>query len=204
MIGKRITGGGANNSPGNVMKRHHRYTAFVLLACLSCIAGFTMISKPAAQTQRTAAPLAVKLKAESRTSCRGTHLSVSAEITNTGAESLAIDMNFLWSRLSFRASSKKGKSGVGGSRVNEVIGDPGPSLHEPDYLILRPGDTFRKTKNLPLKDDFFQIPGKYLMQLTYGHFREATTNGVPVFTGTVTSNEIEFEITACAKRRKND
>lgn len=161
-----------------------------------------MSSKSAAQTRRAAAPLAVRLKAESRVSCRVTHLSVSAEITNTGAESLAIDLNFLWSRLSFRASSK-GKSGVGGSRVSEAIGDPGPSLYEPDYLILRPGETFRETKNLPLKDDFFQIPGKYLMQLTYGHFRAATTNGVPVFAGTATSNEIEFEIAACGKRRKN-
>lgn len=194
-------GGGARNSLGNVINQRRRTATIVLLACLVSFVTFTIGGKSSAQTQRTTGSLTIRIETESQALCRGTHLSVNAEITNTGAESLAIDPKLLWSTLLFKASSK-GKSGVRGIRIRTEIGDPDPSQDEPDYLILRPGATFRETKSLSLKEDFFQTPGKYLMRLTYRHFREGTTSGVSVFAGTVSSNEIEFKITACGKRRR--
>jgi hypothetical protein len=178
------------------------FATVVLLACLTWFVVFATGGKSSARTQITTGSLTIKLEAENQSLCRGSQLSVSAKITNTGAESLAIDPQLLWSCLSFTASSR-GKSGRAGIRTRTEIGDPDPSQDEPDYLVLRPGETFRETKSLSLKDDFFQMPGKYLMQLTYRQFREAAVNGVSVFVGTVPSNEIKFEVIACGKRRGN-
>jgi hypothetical protein len=201
MIEIRIMGGGSNSS-NKAKKEHYKAALLFALSSLIYVFGFSIFSKSSVQAQSPTEPLAVKIKVESRQVCRGTALSVYAEIINNSTESLAIDPTFLWSRLSF-TSSNKGKSGVYGSRTRTEVGDPDPFQDEPNYLVLRPGETFNETKELSLKDGFFEPLGKYTIRIKYVQFRDGRVKEVALFNGTVTSNEIEFEIATCGKRRKN-
>jgi hypothetical protein len=76
------------------------------------------------------------------------------------------------------------------------LGDPGIAA-EGQFQTLRPGETYKKSLEYPLKDDLVRKKGEYEIYLAYGQFRSRTAGGVKLLVGTVTSNRVRFRIADC-------
>ena len=80
-------------------------------------------------------------------------------------------------------------------------GDYGPGQYnDGTYRVLKAGETYRTTLNLPLTDKFFRGRGSYKIKFTYGQFRDYTFEGVKLVKGTVESNEFDFSVVACSSK----
>lgn len=128
------------------------------------------------------------------TQCFGSKLLIEAEIKNKGDEAIAIDPGLLFYKISFAV---KGSEGVAGSGFKTIIGNPGPN-YENKFIVLPPGESYKRPLTLPLKDNFFTSPSDYTVAVTYGQFGEtASFNETKVFKGTVQSNEVAFTLVKC-------
>jgi len=136
-------------------------------------------------------PLVFKTEIRKDKNCTQPCLVVEASLTNTSSESLAIDTVGLQYLIEIQ---KHISLPSGGSEaVMTKRGDYGPDQYnENTYKVLKAGDTYRTTINLPLMDKFFQGKGTYEIKFTYGQFRDYSFNGVKLFKGTIESSELEF------------
>jgi hypothetical protein len=70
----------------------------------------------------------------------------------------------------------------GSERTMTKGGDYGPAQYdESTYRVLKAGDTYRTTFNLPLTKKFFHDKGTYRLKFTYGQFRDYSFQGGTAF-----------------------
>ena len=148
--------------------------------------------------------LAMTLTIEKTSQCLKSDIALMAEITNKGDEAVSIDPGFMFYKISLIA--KAPKSGAGGSSYRSITGDPGPS-YENSFIVLGPGQSYKKSFKLFQKDDFFKASTNYTVAVTYGQFGKTELfNGTKIFRGTVESNTVVFNLSKCrenANRRKS-
>lgn len=171
-----------------------RLIMWVFLLALLSVLLLPTYCHPLSGNRGTVEALTLKLSAQTVVTCRGTSITVDAELVNTSNEQVAIDPRFVWYRISFLTFRDQNGKHTGGSRT--MWGDPGP-YDEGKYLVLKPGESFKDSRDLSLKEKFFKPGGKYTLQLTYSQFRETSFDGARVFNGSVSSNEIEFQTVTC-------
>lgn len=99
---------------------------------------------------------------------------------------------------SFSMSRIKGTGGFGNYRTQ--IGDAG-AYYKGNYIILKPKESYKTTRNISLDDEYFSSVGKYEMSVRYGQFLTAKHKEKDVWRGTVPSNTITFTINNCRKKR---
>jgi hypothetical protein len=142
-------------------------------------------------------PLVFKTEIRKDKDCTQPCLVVEASLTNTSSEALAIDTVGLQYLIEIRKFISLPSGGS--EEVMTKRGDYGPDQYnENTYRVLKAGDTYRTTINLPLTDKFFQRKGAYEIKFTYGQFRDYSFDGVKLFKGTIESSQLEFN---CNSRR---
>lgn len=152
----------------------------------------------ATTTQASGSPLVFKTETPGK-ACSQSCLAIEANLTNASSEAVAIDTFGLRYQIEIR---KFTSLPTGGSvQVMTKRGDYGPGQYnDSTYRVLKAGETYSTTLNLPLTDKFFRGKGSYKIQFTYGQFREYAYQGVKLFKGTVESNELDFSVVACSSK----
>jgi hypothetical protein len=154
--------------------------------------------------------LRLKLTNAIPTICFGSTLKVRAELINASDEKVAVDVKTIWYQTYF-AYSRSGPirtnpdgtatgHNTGGSKT--LVGDAGPN-YEGEYLVLRPGGSYKSDRAIKLSDDFFNHPGDYDMKVTYGQFQDKSVEGSPVLKGTVESNLLQFKVINCVNGKRH-
>lgn len=145
-------------------------------------------------------PLSYTLRLAKAPRCVGEAILAETVITNISSEDIVIDIKSLWARVSFVRSISSSKGASGGSLT--IIGDDFSTPSDlRRYLILKPHQSYKETKEFSLTEKFFQAAASYSLAVTSRQFREGSQNGVPFFIGAVTSNQVGFELSIC-KRNK--
>jgi hypothetical protein len=150
-------------------------------------------------SEEKASPLVMKLTITDIDICARSSLTAEVEIVNISKEEWAIDPQLMFYQTVFdKFISKRGKFSIGSKTK---IGDPGPD-YESKFLVLKPGQSYKRDIKVSLADGFFQDISRYTMKVTYGQFRESMANEVKVFRGTVTSNDVSFNIVNCKAKKR--
>jgi len=178
-----------------VSLRRHVFIATLL--SLVCLNGIPVSSREALQETSAKAPFEFQIKMRKDKICIGSLLTVHAKLKNTGSEAIAIDPRLIWYRISFRTFKSTLQGGEGKHKT--IIGHPDQD-DEGQYLILNPGESYEDSRMLSLDDDFFLSDGVYKIRVAYGSFREGRFGGSRIFNGTLTSNELSFQIIRCRRR----
>jgi len=156
-------------------------------------------------TQGRVSPVKLKLTT-TQTLCLGDSIKAQAEVINEGAENVVIDKSTIWHQISFTLF-RKGESRVnangtisgrnsGASKI--MVGDSG-SAHGAEFVVLRPGKSYRVSKTIKLDDRFFASSGGYELEISYGQFSGGSFEGVKIWKGTIKSNTTKFQIKNCRK-----
>jgi hypothetical protein len=149
------------------------------------------------QTTNSTSPLSLALTTSTARLCAGTPLLVQADLTNDSKDKIVIDLKGLWYQISFRAFRSSGNRSSARSRTS--LGDGGPR-YEGNYLVLDPGESYKASQTFKLDDEFFNDAGSFEISVTYGQFLSTAFGGVPVWRGSVNSDEMGFKIVRCSKR----
>ena len=145
-------------------------------------------------------PLLFRISTKPTVVCSGGSVVVSAELVNQSQETIVIDRRFIWYRSTFRFSKHEPDGSIKG-RIKTTTGDPGPEVSdETNYITLKPGQSHKDTRSFSLDDDFFRSTKTFTLQFTYGQFRDASVNGMPLFVGTIRSNTLELKIINCKRK----
>lgn len=167
---------------------------------VSLLLGSSSSHLGAAITQSPASPLVFRIAVKPK-NCRGSSLTVDAELINQGSESVAIDRRMSWYRSMFKYSTIASDGRIKGE-IKTSNGDFGEAARDgSDYLILQPGQSYKASRSFSIEDEFFNSAETFSVQMTYGQFFEASTNQIPLFIGTVKSNEVEFKVTNCKRKQ---
>ena len=154
----------------------------------------------ATMMQTSASPLVFKTKTAGNKACLQSCLTIEASMTNTSSESIAIDTVGLRYAIEFRRYTSLPNGGS--VQVMTKRGDYGPGQYnESTYQILKTGETYSTTLNLPLTERFFRVKGTYKIKFTYGQFRQYAFQSIRLFKGTVESNGSEFKIVRCSFKK---
>ncbi len=149
--------------------------------CLIFVLLFIFCSDSLAQTVNNL-PLSVKITMGKKTK-KTKKLVIVAEITNVSKKNIVIDKNSLGYGISYFTDNamfmSQGESGRG---------------YEGRYLMLSPNESYKNALTISLNDDFFKVPRKYRMNITYGQFLQTQFENQEVWLGTIESNEISFNI----------
>jgi hypothetical protein len=150
-------------------------------------------------TQASGSPLVFKTEIPVNKVCSQSCVTIEASLTNTSSEDVAIDTVGLRCQMEIR---KFTSLPTGGSvQVMTKRGDCGPGQYNDiTYRVLKAGETYRTTLNLPLEDKFFHGKGSYKITFTYGQFREYVFQSVKLFKGTVESNSMDFSVVASSSK----
>jgi len=170
------------------------YLRFAICAVMMLVASSSLASTTSMQAGN---PLVFKTEIRKDKDCTQPCLVVEASLTNTSSEAIAIDTVGLQYLIEIRKFTSLPNGGS--EEMMSKLGDYGPDQYnENTYRVLKAGDTYRTTINLPLTDKFFQRKGAYEIKFTYGQFRDYSFDGVKLFKGTIESSQLEFN---CNSRR---
>lgn len=105
------------------------------------------------------------------------------EITNSGQDVIAVDKVDLWSSFSFSYHSPDPEyTGLGGTQIS------GCSHCRGDFIVIEPGATYWEAHDISLASfGFFKKADKYIL-----------TTGI----GSVSSNEVIFELYECGNAKE--
>ena len=121
-------------------------------------------------------------------------LSVTLIVKNVTDNKVAIDKNGLGYQVTFeREGEKLPDGGITGRESLGAIGDPSDN-YTGDYLVLSPGETYRKQRTFSLTEAFFEKGKTFVLSLAYGQFLEASFESLKVWKGSVDSNELHFDL----------
>jgi len=153
--------------------------------------------------QSTTSPLVFRIELKPKIPCRGSSLIVNAELINRGNESVAIDRRLVWYRSTFKYSTF-GSDGRIKGEIKTANGEFGEAAKDgSDYLILQPGQSYKASRSFKLDDEFFNSAKVFSVQMTYGQFSKTSTDQLPLFIGTVGSNEVEFKVSNCKRKQQS-
>jgi hypothetical protein len=182
-----------------------RYLSLVLCGALVII-GLSLdnvgkvCSLRATTTQTNNPPLVFEAESRVRSVCAFSCLVIEVSLTNASSQAVAIDAVGL--RYQIEARKFTSLPAGGSEQVMTKRGDYGPGQYnDSTYRVLKAGETYRTTLNLPLTDKFFRGQGSYKVKFTYGQFREYAFQGVKLFKGTVESNELDFSSVKCSAKK---
>ena len=118
-----------------------------------------------------------------------------AHITNVSRRSVVIDKNGLLFRVIYKKLGKKLADGgtSDGSALSLNLESSDPSSDK-SFIALAPGRSYETVHRLTLTDDFFEGQTSYRLLLIYGQSSSAPFRGLEIWSGTVSSNEMPFEI----------
>jgi len=189
-------------SPDELKLASARIAALAIIA-LFCSGG------GAAQKNRSVKPLGLRIKASAKSVCAGTELDLKAVLVNRSAKKIAIDKSGFANQVTFFINKKdipqknEDLNGVHNLNLTDVLMrrahlDPDQS----EFIILRPGESFRRTLKISLKEKSFQQPADVSMTIDYSQFVRDSFKGVEAYRDAVTSNEVQFEIKECRDSTK--
>lgn len=121
--------------------------------------------------------LELKLSAPMTTLCAGVSIDLELNIKNLSQEVVKINKADLWSEYFYSQINPDGSGRTGGTTSCYNCGK--------DILTLYPGDSYWEAHKFPLESAFFRRIGKY---------------GISTSINSVTSNDVEFELTDCGNK----
>jgi hypothetical protein len=120
-------------------------------------------------------------------------LAVKIRLKNTSKRNVIIDKKAVRYEVIFEKKGEHLPDGGVGPSVARVI-TVHPSLYyRGDFILLRPGDVYETHRTLYFDDNFFEESREFTLSLTYGFFLDEIVDGVAVWKGTITSNQINFK-----------
>jgi hypothetical protein len=134
--------------------------------------------------------------------CYGENLSIEMELKNKSKDKIAINSESLWSTITFRAY-KPSKLGVNDTRVL-MINRRMQSHPNDDFVILKSGEVYKKTTVVPIDNQFFREESKVEFDVSYFQLEERNIDGVSLWKGLITSNELKLQIKQCTSDDKTE
>lgn len=145
---------------------------------------------------RTVTPLELRIDIPQNLVCVGEHLEIDMKLTNKGKKPIVVDTGSLGYETTFtwtEESLDQQESGMLSS-----IADHGPD-YKPSFIILGHAEAYQKKGTVDLDNANFKSGGKFRMTITYGQFSKSVFESIPVWRGTVDSNEVPLTIEICSK-----
>lgn len=131
---------------------------------------------------------------KSKNICFGDSTDIVAKLTNVSKTPIVVDIKQIDYIINFDSSIDKPKQDSFESFSLIKIRSP---HSKPDFIILQSGESYVKNLNFIFDNEFFTIPQKYRMRISYGQFSEMKFNNNEVWSGTVKSNEVNIFIKKC-------
>jgi len=118
--------------------------------------------------------------------CTNGTLKLEIELQNVSHDPVLVDPRGVLYRISLSGDQKS----------ETTVSDPGPGGRRlPDYVTLKPGDSFRRETTLPAANSIFVSEGIYKVRVTYGQFKDDGPSGL--YRGVVESNYVLFRTNEC-------
>jgi hypothetical protein len=168
-----------------------RIQNFLLIAAVTvCLA---IIPDGSAGQAAPEGPLLFRIVLPHSTVCTGARqLETESELRNISGRPISLSPAGIRGQIQF---TNRPSSLEDGFRSNGITADPPPNWTG-KTITLAPGGSYRRILKLELAPDFF-TDGIYRMQIEYsGAYGGSGHKGV--FTGSIASNEVLFEIRECA------
>jgi hypothetical protein len=167
-------------------KRAFVSVGLLLLACLQVPLLCQITNTPVAHE---AAPLRYRIIVSKPSVCEKQNIDLDLELENASDHKVLIDPAGLLYQVTISGA------GRGNSSVADRLKPPKPA----EYVVLAPGDSYRKTLPYPLGEtDLSSHEGIYTIRLSYGQFAAPSSKLPNLYRGSVESNEALFEIKVCS------
>jgi len=183
-----------------MMIYNNRKLSALLIAVL--FHGVALSSVSQARTALHEEPSAVvfRIIARENTVCLGSSLRLEIELRNDSKRALRVQPNGISGVYSSTTRPAR-EQGFPEHANHYDLFHPLPSDKQPPTVMLLPGRSHRRLISLPLSDDFYRTDGIYRLSLSYSGLlhasKESANTGPTLFTGSLDSNEIIFEIQDC-------
>ena len=183
-----------------------RICLLVLLSISFVLTG-TLTSQPAQADKRPGERtdrkgLRLVLINKAKKSCSSTSVNLEARLTNTSKKKIVIDKKSLWYSISIEVLKSETVNGADGTELGggrdfsvKTILSPHYLRNTPDYIVLRPGQSFKDENSLVTAN--YKVGDRVRIQTTYGQFKAGNFQDVVVFRGTIESNTVQFRVTDC-------
>jgi hypothetical protein len=154
------------------------------------------------KNQNQARSLGLKVITKVPSICYGENLSIAMELRNKGKGKIVINSENLCSFITFRAY-KPSRFGVNSVSVNGFMLTPRMQSHtKDDFVILKPGQVYKKTTEVSLDYQFFKEENDVEFDVTYYEIDQRTISGVSLWTGLITSNRLKLQVKSCISDEK--
>lgn len=166
---------------------HLVVSAIIIVACILALEG---ISKGQGKFRS----LRLVITTKSNSICYGDRFFIMMQVKNVGKKEILINSSSLWSVITFE-TTENSSFGLKAAKVYQMYQS---TLSHPDdkWIMLRPGQVYKNTKEIVLDAPFFKEAGEFRFDVSYQH---VTRNGVelPILLGTITSNKKKLRVALC-------
>lgn len=138
-------------------------------------------------------PLKLRLTApEGLSGCLGSKLDLSLTLTNVSNKAVVFERGRVgaWSVFEYQERGRTREDSF-------AHGEGPPSHYRPEYLILQPKESFSAPYSFYLDPEQFNKAGRYSLSIGYSSNRDATLDGMKVWTGNISSKEVYFLVKEC-------
>jgi hypothetical protein len=140
------------------------------------------------------APIDLNIELKKNNVCSEKVIILNASLINTSNDEITVDTKGIGNSLSF--SVIKIKSGKVTSSNRTIIYDGGKG-YKPDYLVLKPTETYEKALKISLDNDFFDQKGKYRIKVSYQQFENSIYRDKNLWIGSVDSKPLYINFQPC-------
>jgi hypothetical protein len=170
------------------------FMKFVLILALS----FLLCSFGKRTEAQVKVPLKMTVGAICYVGCSDENISIKVRLTNVSPRNLVIDKRAIGRYRTDKAFDQFSNEFLKIPKMRVFLGDnfEDDDLPVKEFVTLRPNKTFEYTNKIG-RDEFFHVPGKYSVQLSYGQSKDWSSAGIDVFVGKIDSNEAVFHILPC-------
>ena len=166
--------------------------------CVCAIFLMVSLASVHAQTieKKKGDPLRIAIKIDTREFCSNNSISITAKVTNTSQRLIEIDRKSIWYAMSF--TSLRIESNTVRSESREYLNDPSDRDRDRTSLV-----TLKPIVRKSFSDSFFQLPGDYGFQTTYGQFGNGLLDDGRLWRGSVVSDLAKFQIPVCREKGRS-
>jgi len=150
---------------------------------------------PLIAQNQTKSPLELRIKLRQEKVCLNGNLDLELKVTNKSRRIVVIDPGLLGYETVFTWSENS--EGELESGMISWIANPGP-YYRPRYVFLYPKQSYKKTSSLILDDAKFTFGRVYNLSISYGQFSRSMFHSIPVYQGSVDSNQVPITIINCS------
>lgn len=126
--------------------------------------------------------------------CNKESLNFKAYLTNSSKESLVIDSKRIGSMFFFTRLSSENKPDLDNSFATGFLT---PFHYKPDFVLLKPNDSYTKAIVFNFNNEFFDFYGDAEMMIGYQQLLTEKFQETNVWIGTIFSNNLNIHLNKC-------